>query len=141
MANPRRPTKVPPAEVHVESVFGEVRWENKAESEADGAWVIMQRARDMVGYPDTSRPARSRGLSSRLQRRQVLGLGQGSQANGDVNEVTQWSGPLENTGDEPGRLRYHPTLRSTMRESSLWLGRVPSIRQIDSSKDLPAHGK
>lgn len=47
MANPRRPTKVPPAEVHVESVFGEGRSENKAESEADGAWVIMQKARDM----------------------------------------------------------------------------------------------
>lgn len=71
----------------------------------------------------------------------MLGLGQGGQANGDVNEVTQWSGPLENAEDEPGRLRDHHTLRSTMRESSLWLGRVPGIRQLDSSKDLPAHGK
>lgn len=38
---------------------------------------------------------------------------------GGVNEVTQWSGPLEKVGGESRRLRYHSTLRSMTRESSL----------------------
>lgn len=66
----------------------------------------------------------------------MLSLGQGCQANGDINEVTQLSGPFEKTEDESGRLRCHLTLRSTRRGSFLWLVRILNIRQIESSKDL-----
>lgn len=40
----------PPEEVHV---FGEERWEKKAESEADGACIIAQRAQGQVAGTQT----------------------------------------------------------------------------------------
>lgn len=118
-------------------MFGDGRWEDQAESETAGAWGVMQRKEEYgAGTQYLQACQELESMSSGLQRRQMLGLEQGCQANGDINKVTQLSGPFEKTEDESGRLGCHPTLRPTRRGSFLWLVRIFSIRQIESSRHL-----
>lgn len=86
-----------------------------------------EREQAHVAGTQTPQACQELGTKQQAAEETVGGLGQGCLANRAVKEVMQWNKPPKKAGSGYRRLRFHPALRSTRREPSLWLAGVPRI--------------